>query len=59
MQGTVARLSAATGEAISGMNQGANTLQVAALDFATAGQGVADTMRGANARFARPRKTSG
>lgn len=48
LQGTVARLSAATGEAISGMNQGANTLQVAALDFATAGQGVADTMRGAS-----------
>lgn len=47
LQDTVARLSDATGEAIAGMNQGAETLYVAASDFAKAGQGVAETMRAA------------
>lgn len=47
LQDTVAKLSATTGEAISGMNQGAETLYMAASDFAKAGQGVADTMRAA------------
>jgi hypothetical protein len=45
LQDTVAKLAGATDKAISGMNSGAETLYVAASDFAKAGQGVADTMR--------------
>jgi hypothetical protein len=44
LQDTVAKLAGATDKAISGMNSGAETLYVAASDFAKAGQGVADTM---------------
>lgn len=47
LQDTVAKLSDATSAAISGMNQGAETLYVAASDFAKAGQGVSETMRAA------------
>lgn len=44
LQATVAALAAATNEAIAGMNTGADTLAVAADDFAKAGQGVATTL---------------
>lgn len=44
LQGSVDALSRATGEAIAGLNQGAETLYVAASDFAKAGQGVEATM---------------
>lgn len=44
LQTSVASLSKATGDAIAGMNSGAETLYVAAADFAKAGQGVAETM---------------
>lgn len=47
LQDSVAALSKATGEAIASLNQGAETLYVAASDFAKAGQGVSDTMRAA------------
>ena len=49
LQDTVAKLAGATDKAISGMNSGAETLYVAASDFAKAGQGVADTMRASTA----------
>lgn len=45
LQDTVAKLAGSTDKAISGMNSGAETLYLAASDFAKAGQGVADTMR--------------
>jgi hypothetical protein len=45
LQETVARLSSATDSAMTSMNTGAETLFIAASDFAKAGQGVADTMR--------------
>jgi ABC-type transporter Mla subunit MlaD len=45
LQDTVAKLASATDKAITGMNSGAETLSVAASDFAKAGQGVADSMR--------------
>lgn len=45
LQNTVASLAQASEKAISGMNSGAQTLQVAANDFAKAGQGVSETMR--------------
>ena len=45
LQGTVARLASGTDNAIAGMNSGAETLYVAASDFAKAGQGVSETMR--------------
>ncbi len=45
LQNTVAGLASATDKAISGMNLGAQTLQVAAIDFAKAGQGVSETLR--------------
>ncbi len=45
LQDTVAKLASTTDKAITGMNSGAETLYVAASDFAKAGQGVADTMR--------------
>lgn len=48
LQDSVSALSRATGEAIAGMNQGAETLYVAASDFAKAGQGVSETMRSAS-----------
>jgi len=49
LQDTVARLAGATDKAIAGMNSGAETLYVAASDFAKAGQGVSDTMRASTA----------
>ena len=49
LQDTVARLAGATDKAIAGMNSGAETLYVAASDFAKAGQGVADTMTASTA----------
>ncbi len=49
LQETVARLAASTDKAISGMNSGAETLYVAASDFAKAGNGVAETMRTSSA----------
>jgi hypothetical protein len=49
LQDTVAKLAGATDKAIAGMNSGAETLHVAASDFAKAGQGVADTMRASTA----------
>lgn len=45
MQNTVVSLAQASEKAIFGMSSGAQTLQVAALDFAKAGQGVSETMR--------------
>jgi hypothetical protein len=45
LQDTVARLAGATDKAITGMNSGAETLYLAASDFAKAGQGVSETMR--------------
>lgn len=47
LQETVVKLSNATGEAITGLNQGAETLSIATSDFAKAGQGVMETMRAA------------
>lgn len=44
LQTSVASLSNATNDAIARMNSGAETLYVAASDFAKAGQGVAETM---------------
>ena len=49
LQDTVAKLAGATDKAIASMNSGAETLYVAASDFAKAGQGVADTMRASTA----------
>lgn len=49
LQGAVASLASATDKAIAGMNSGAETLYVAASDFAKAGQGVAETMRTSSA----------
>jgi DNA anti-recombination protein RmuC len=49
LQDTVARLAGATDKAITGMNSGAETLFVAASDFAKAGQGVSDTMKASTA----------
>lgn len=45
LQETVARLAGATDKAITGMNSGAETLYMAANDFAKAGQGVSETMK--------------
>lgn len=45
LQNSVASLAQASDKAISGMNSGAQTLQIAANDFAKAGQGVTETMR--------------
>ena len=44
LQASVISLSKATNDAITGLNTGAETLYVAASDFAKAGQGVAETM---------------
>jgi ABC-type transporter Mla subunit MlaD len=48
LQASVSSLSAATIDAIRGMNSGAETLYVAATDFAKAGQGVSGTMDAAS-----------
>ncbi|WP_010104807.1 anti-phage ZorAB system protein ZorA [Verminephrobacter aporrectodeae] len=45
LQNTVASLAQATDKAITGMKSGAETLYLAATDFAKAGQGVSETMR--------------
>lgn len=45
LQVSVAALASATDRAISGLNAGAETLYVAASDFAKAGNGVTDTMK--------------
>ncbi|WP_265645448.1 anti-phage ZorAB system protein ZorA [Verminephrobacter aporrectodeae] len=45
LQSAVASLAQATDQAIKGMNSGAETLYLAATDFAKAGQGVSETMR--------------
>lgn len=49
LQDTVAKLAGATDKAIADMNSGAETLHVAASDFAKAGQGVSDTMKASTA----------
>ena len=49
LQDTVDRLAGATDKAIAGMNSGAETLYIAASDFAKAGQGVSDTMKASTA----------
>lgn len=49
LQASVASLSTATDKAITGLNSGAETLYVAASDFAKAGQGVSDTMKASTA----------
>lgn len=49
LQDTVAKLAGATDKAISGMNSGAETLYLAASDFAKAGHGVSDTLRASTA----------
>lgn len=59
LQDTVAKLSAATGEAINGMNHGAEMLNVAASDFAKAGQGVANTMQAASEAMGNIKAASG
>jgi len=59
LQDTIARLSSATTEAISGLNQGAETLYVAASDFAKAGSGVSETMRSSAAAVELIRESSG
>lgn len=59
LQETIARLSSATTEAISGMNQGAETLYVAASDFAKAGAGVSETMRASSAAVEMIRESCG
>lgn len=45
LQNSISQLTSATNDAISGLNGGAETLSLAASDFATAGQGVAQTMK--------------
>lgn len=59
LQDSVAALSRATIEAIASMNQGAETLYVAASDFAKAGQGVTETMRAATEATASIKVASG
>jgi hypothetical protein len=59
LQETIAKLSSTTTEAITGMNQGAETLYVAASDFAKAGQGVAETMRASSAAVDTIKESSG
>lgn len=59
LQDTVAKLSAATSKAITDMNAGAETLYVAASDFAKAGQGVTDTMRASSDAVGLIRDASG
>ena len=45
LQATISSLAGATDKAIAGMNSGAETLYLAANDFAKAGQGVSETMQ--------------
>lgn len=59
LQDTVAKLSVATSKAINDMNAGAETLYVAASDFAKAGQGVTDTMRASSDAVGLIRDASG
>lgn len=59
LQDTVAKLASSTDKAITGMNSGAETLYVAASDFAKAGQGVADTMRASTAAVEAIKAASG
>jgi|APEBP8051073178_1049388.scaffolds.fasta_scaffold01053_10 hypothetical protein len=59
LQDTIARLSSATTEAINRLNQGAETLYVAASDFAKAGSGVSETMRSSSAAVELIRESSG
>lgn len=49
LQTSVAALAGATDRAMAGLNSGAETLYVAATDFAKAGSGVSETMRSATA----------
>jgi len=49
LQASVAGLAGATDKAITGMNAGAETLYLAANDFAKAGQGVSETMKASTA----------
>lgn len=49
LQDAVGRLASATTDTITRMNTGAETLYIAASDFAKAGQGVAETMRASTA----------
>jgi ABC-type transporter Mla subunit MlaD len=58
LQDVVSKLTASTEKAISGLNQGAETLYVAASDFARAGDGVSETMRSAVAAVAEIKATS-
>ncbi|MCX8500638.1 MAG: hypothetical protein ORO03_02950, partial [Alphaproteobacteria bacterium] len=59
LQDTVAKLAGATNKAIDGMNSGAESLFVAASDFAKAGQGVADTMKASTAAVEAIKAASG
>ncbi len=49
LQTSVAALAGATDRAMAGLNAGADTLRLAATDFAKAGSGVSETMRSATA----------
>ena len=59
LQDTVTKLAGATNKAIDGMNSGAESLFVAASDFAKAGQGVADTMKASAAAVEAIKAASG
>ena len=59
LQDTVTKLAGATNKAIDGMNSGAESLFVAASDFAKAGQGVADTMKASTAAVEAIKAASG
>jgi ABC-type transporter Mla subunit MlaD len=59
LQETVGKLAGATDKAMADMNMGAETLYVAASDFAKAGQGVADTMKAATAAVEAIKSASG
>lgn len=59
LQETVGKLAGATDKAMADMNAGAETLYVAASDFAKAGQGVADTMKAATAAVEAIKSASG
>ena len=59
LQDTVTKLAGATNKVIDGMNSGAESLFVAASDFAKAGQGVADTMKASAAAVEAIKAASG
>lgn len=59
LQDTVANLSKTTNDAIARMNSGAETLYVAASEFAKAGQGVTETMRAATEATGNIKSASG